>query len=89
MRPRIWHWHGYKPADVQCWMRAMAMGLWPWRPPACKKKAGARCVYRPMRAAGCRLYGSIQPTACWLRTYTYLLRQHERLLQWATSNATA
>ena len=30
-RPRIWHWHGYKPQDVACWLEAMRRGSWPAR----------------------------------------------------------
>ena len=43
--PRIWHWHGYKPRDVHCWLRMMSMGVWPWRAPSCAgKKKRARFV---------------------------------------------
>ena len=93
-QPRIWHWHGYKPSDVSCWLRTMAEGAWPlraWRDtPGCPHGAGARrigareggaCLYRPIKGSGCRHLGRIRHTRCYLRTYTYLLTQHWRMLR--------
>ena len=84
--PRIWHWHGYKHTDVRCWLRAMANGSWPeraWRPPRhCESRRGS-CSYKPIRGSGCRYLGRITPSRCYLRTYTYLLEQHEQLLAMA------
>lgn len=97
-QPRLWHWHGYKPADVQCWLDAMAKGTWPlrgWRDtPGCElgrkaraagAKEGGACLYQPIKGSGCRHLGRIRHTKCYLRTYTYLLSQHRRLLQMANS----
>ena len=39
--------------------------------------------YKPIRGSGCRYLGRITPGRCYLRTYTYLLQQHEALLQLA------
>lgn len=90
--PRIWHWHGYKSSDVTCWLHAMANGTWPeraWRQPtACDGRRGA-CSYKPIRGSGCRYLGRITPSPCYLRTYTYLLMQHERLLAHAQGRDTA
>ena len=55
-----------------------ANGTWPWRAPACAGRG--RCVYKPIRAAGCRYIGAIRPSACYLRTYAYLLTMHERIV---------
>lgn len=91
--PHIWHWHGYKGSDVQCWLRAMVNGTWPeraWRRPTTRACAGSRrgaCAYKPIRGSGCRYLGRITPNACYLRTYTYLLTQHHRLLEHARGNA--
>lgn len=82
--PRIWHWHGYKPADVACWHRAMRDGRWPWEKPTCKGRG--RCIYRPIKASGCRYVGSIKAGGCYLRTYAYLLTQHENLVRMARGN---
>ena len=84
-QPRLWHWHGYKSGDVQCWLDAMANGSWPeraWRKPECVGRLRGRgaCSYKPIRGSGCRYLGRISPGPCYLRTYTYLLRQSERLL---------
>ena len=97
-QPRIWHWHGYKPSDVQCWMDSIAQGRWPtrsWRDtPNCTKgrkareagaKEGGQCLYMPIRGSGCRHLGRIRQSICYLRTYTYLLLQHRRILQIANS----
>jgi hypothetical protein len=81
--PRIWHWHGYKASDVHCWLSAMANGTWPeraWRPLDCERGS---CTYKPIRGSGCRYLGRISPSPCYLRTYTYLLRQADRLLELA------
>ena len=79
-----------KGADVRCWLAAMANGTWPeraWRKPrGCHPRRGA-CTYKPIRGSGCRYLGRITPNTCYLRTYTYLLRQHERLLAYARSAA--
>ena len=93
LQPRIWHWHGYKPADVACWLGSMAAGAWPlraWRDtPGCVEGARARslgakeggaCLYQPIKDSGCRYLGRIRQSKCYLRTYTYLLMQHQRLL---------
>ena len=90
--PHIWHWHGYKGGDVQCWLDSMANGTWPlraWRKPeGCQKKRGA-CSYKPIRGSGCRYLGRITPNNCYLRTYTYLLRQHQSLVALAQTNLTS
>jgi len=81
--PRVWHWHGYKPSDVRCWLRAMANGSWPeraWRPLSCKERRKGSCSYKPIRGSGCRYLGRITPSPCYLRTYTILLMEHERFL---------
>ena len=96
--PRMWHWHGYKPEDVQCWIDAMRDGTWPkrsWREQggdACyvTTKAGNRilrgaCKMKPIIDSPCRYLGRIEPGHCFLRTYTYLLAQHRALLEWGRS----
>lgn len=87
--PRIWHWHGYKGGDVECWLRAMRNGSWPeraWRQPTnCDGRRGA-CSYKPIRGSGCRYMGRITPSPCYLRTYTYLLTQHRSLLAYAQAS---
>jgi len=87
--PHIWHWHGYKPADVECWIRAIADGQWPvraWREiDGCDTKGTSQhlCTYQPIRNSGCRHFGRILHSRCYLRTYTYLLMQHRRILRLA------
>ena len=67
----------------------MAAGSWPlraWRRPECPKGRASRkslCTYMPIKGSGCRHLGRIEPTPCYLRSYTYLLRQHEALLRLA------
>ena len=91
--PHIWHWHGYKPADVVCWLRAIAEGTWPLRAwhelPGCDPNGANRhtCMYQPIKDSGCRFFGRIQHSRCYLRTYTYLLMQHRRFLRLAASTS--
>ena len=83
--PRIWHWHGYKPGDVSCWVSAMLGGRWPeraWRKPNCQGRASL-CAYRPIRGSGCRHFGRIRPAMCYLRTYLYLLEEHAAFVRLA------
>ncbi|KAL1498865.1 hypothetical protein AB1Y20_013389 [Prymnesium parvum] len=81
-RARIWHWHGYKPADVRCWLDAMVSGAWPrraWRDlDGCDGRG--RCRYRPVKDSGCRWFSRIELAPCYLHTYVHLLLQHERFL---------
>jgi len=84
--PRIWHWHGYKPSDVQCWLHAIRAGTWPVR--AWRELEGChrgRCKYQPIRNSGCRSFPQIKPARCYLRTYAHLLGEHQRLL-WLSHN---
>lgn len=88
--PRIWHWHGFKPGDVDCWHRAIRTGRWPvraWRDTSkpCNGKMRPRCNYMPILNSGCRYFGRltavIAMTPCYMRTYTHLLEQHRLMLQ--------
>ena len=36
-----WHWHGYKPEDVQCWIDAMRDDTWPKR--SWREQGGDAC----------------------------------------------
>lgn len=81
-RPRIWHWHGYKPQDVACWLEAMRRGSWPargWRDTKVPCRRG-RCRWKPVIASGCRYFGRIDMRPCYLRTYVHLLVQHHRAI---------
>ena len=84
--PRLWHWVGYKPRDVACWLRAMAADTWPWESHKARCGRRGRCAYRPVKESGCRFIGSIQPGGCYLRTYAYLLTQYESLVAIARGN---
>lgn len=82
VEPRLWHWHGYKPADVECWLNAIRSGAWPeraWRDtePNCNR---GRCRFTPIVGSGCRVMSVLKPRPCYLRTYTHLLAQHQKLL---------
>ena len=88
--PRVWHWHGFKPHDVECWHSAISTGRWPlraWRDavPSCTGKTRPRCHFMPVHGSGCRYFGRLTAvlgmTPCYLRTYTYLLMQHRRMLR--------
>jgi hypothetical protein len=88
--PRIWHWHGFKPRDVECWHRAIHTGSWPlraWRNtvPGCTGKTRPRCTFMPVHNSGCRYFGRLTAvlamTPCYLRTYTHLLEQHRRMVR--------
>ncbi len=88
--PRIWHWHGFKPHDVECWHRSILKGRWPvraWRDTVrpCNGKMRPRCNFMPILNSGCRYFGRltavIAMTPCYLRTYTYLLEQHHQMLR--------
>ena len=90
--PRIWHWHGFKPNDVECWHRSIRSGRWPvraWRDTVkpCHGKTRPRCNYMPILNSGCRYFGRLTAvialTPCYLRTYTYLLEQHHQMLRLA------
>lgn len=87
--PKLWHWHGFKPHDVECWHRAIQSGAWPlraWRNavPGCTGKTRPRCLFMPVHNSGCRYFGRLTAvlamTPCYLRTYTHLLMQHRRML---------
>ena len=87
--PRLWHWHGFKPRDVECWHRAIHTGTWPvraWRNtvPGCTGKTRPRCIFMPVHNSGCRYFGRLTAvlglTPCYLRTYTYLLQQHRKMM---------
>ena len=91
--PRVWHWHGFKPGDVECWHAAIGAGRWPlraWRNtvPGCTPRTRPRCQFMPVHGSGCRYFGRLKEvlgsTPCYLRTYTYLLQQHRRMLQIAS-----
>ena len=63
-------------------VRAIEGGSWPARgwndiKPNCRQ---GRCRWKPIMGSGCRYFGRIAMTPCYLRTYTYLLTQHRRLL---------
>ena len=69
--PRIWHWHGYKPTDVRCWLQKMVEeGRWP---------QGGR---HPI-PSGCKSFETIDARmgACYLRSYVWLLDQHDAMLR--------
>ena len=92
--PHIWHWHGFKPHDVECWHNAIQTGRWPvraWRDTVrpCTGKTRPRCNFMPILNSGCRYFGRltavIAMTPCYLRTYTYLLEQQRQLLRLARS----
>ena len=92
--PRIWHWHGFKPPDVECWHRSIFTGRWPvraWRDTVkpCNGKTRPRCNFMPISNSGCRYFGRLTAvlamTPCYLRTYTYLLEQHRHMLRIARS----
>ena len=75
--PHIWHWHGYKPHDVACWVAAIRGGAWParaWR-------------HTPVMGSGCRYFDAITMGSCYLRTYAFLLTQHRRLVRFAATFA--
>ena len=87
--PRMWHWHGFKPRDVECWHHAIRTGKWPvraWRNtvPECTSRTRPRCLFMPIHNSGCRYFGRLthvlSRTPCYLRTYTYLLQQHKKML---------
>jgi hypothetical protein len=87
--PKIWHWHGYKPADVECWLASIRGGTWPAQ--AWRSRAGCArgsCRFTPIKGSGCRLFARIEPKPCYLRTYTYLLEQHRSLLRASEALAT-
>lgn len=88
--PYMWHWHGFKPRDVECWHSSIRSGRWPiraWRNtvPGCTGKTRPRCLFMPVHNSGCRYFGRLTAvlgmTPCYLRTYTYLLEQHKRMLR--------
>ena len=87
--PHVWHFHGYKPKDVVCWLDAIHSGAWPIRAwhtigPRCRQ---GRCRWKPIRGSGCRYFGRIEPSRCFLRTYTYLLVEFRQMIRLADSIA--
>lgn len=90
LMPRLWHWHGFKPKDVDCWHNAIHSGKWPlraWRDTTrpCHGKDRPRCNFMPILNSGCRYFGRLTAvlamTPCYLRTYTHLLVQQRRMLR--------
>ncbi|KAL1526043.1 hypothetical protein AB1Y20_020864 [Prymnesium parvum] len=75
IHPHIWHWHGYKPHDVSCWMSAIQSGKWP----------AESWLDHPVRGTGCRYFDAISMGSCYLRTYVYLLVQHKELIRFAST----
>ncbi|KAJ1461654.1 hypothetical protein M885DRAFT_506711 [Pelagophyceae sp. CCMP2097] len=74
--PYIWHWHGYKPYDVECWLGLLERGTW----------VHTNTVAQELKASakkGCR--GLINGRMAWmhecsLSLYLTLYSHYERLL---------
>lgn len=76
VQPFVWHWHGFKPYDVRCWLDRLESGAWDLD----------LDVKSSLQAAGkhgsCRglLNGRMGMHECSLATYLDLFAAHERLL---------
>ena len=88
--PRIWHFHGYKPQDVECWYDKIKNGKWPLRAwkdtiKECTKFSKPKCKFLPILNSGCRHFGVIsniiRKNPCYLRTYLFLWEQYLKMLQ--------
>ena len=63
--PRLWHWHGFKPRDVECWLSSIDRGTWPmraWRDTTspCTANTRPRCNFMPIANSGCRYFGRLK-----------------------------
>ena len=91
LRPIIWHWHGYKPYDVQCWLDGLISGRVELPGPSVSSEplphggGGLNTMLRSSKSAGCR--GSLNPRLalpeCSLHLYLRLLSHYYHLLHLA------
>lgn len=75
-QPFVWHWHGFKPYDVQCWLRYLDSGAWDL------EELTIRDGLQETKKGGCRglLNPRMQMHECSLAAYLDLLAANERLL---------
>lgn len=75
VQPFIWHWHGFKPYDVACWLGQLEGGGW-------DLDADVKTALATAGKHGCRglLNGRMGMHECSLATYLDLFAAHERLL---------
>lgn len=87
VEPHLWHWHGYKARDVECWLHHLSGD----GQPCGKEAADGSCtpislsngsVRHLMHMRGCVRRQPIVYAwgTCAFRVYLYLLNEHRRLL---------
>ena len=75
VQPFVWHWHGFKPYDVQCWLGLLETSRW-------NLTTDIKTGLQNSGKMGCRglLNGRMGMHECSLATYLDLYAAHERLL---------
>lgn len=72
--PRIWHWHGAKLVTAECWLReTRRRGL------SCSTSSRVRRMNHFFPKCAIRPELKVEP--CVLRTYAWLMRQHQEILR--------
>ena len=90
VEPHLWHWHGFKARDVECWLHHLSGD----GQPCARETADGRCtptawsnssIKHLMHMRGCVKRQPIVYTwgTCAFRVYLYLLNEHRRLLSLA------
>lgn len=86
--PVIWHWHGYKPYDVQCWLDNLDNGKLDLRRDHVNASVTIEAMLRASKTKGnCRgsLNARLALPECSLYLYLSLLAHYYHLLQIADS----
>mmetsp|Transcript_6164 Transcript_6164/g.7886 ORF Transcript_6164/g.7886 Transcript_6164/m.7886 type:complete len:252 (-) Transcript_6164:241-996(-) len=73
--PIVWHWHGFKPYDVQCWLEQLQNGNW-------HLKDDIRSLIQHSKRRGCRglVNHRMSFPECSLHLYLLLYSSYQRLL---------
>ena len=84
-RALVWHWHGWKPYDIECWVDLMTRGEWPSGERLQEVAKAGDWGLKVAAEQGCRgkLAPRLLPHKCFLKSYALLLSHHRRLIQMA------
>ena len=80
--PAIWHWHGYKITDVECWLKYLTNSSFELE--HYPSVHGRNNIFRRFELRGkCKFIDVIShkhtSSLCWLRTYTWLRAMQLRM----------
>ena len=84
-RALVWHWHGWKPYDIECWVDLMTRGEWPSGERLQEVAKAGDWGLKVAAEQGCRgkLAPRLLPHKCFLKSYALLLSHHRRLIRMA------